>query len=85
MGTFKTDKSQYFYDTGTSKMFSCDIDEYEILKNLTEIGDLSQLEQTVSGKEKKLALKKIEQYIKSEKNFKRSGIMFKIKKVLPVF
>ena len=43
-------------------MFSCDIDECEILKNLTEIRDLSQLKQIVSVKE--IRLKKIEQYIK---------------------
>ena len=44
--TFQTDQSNYFYDTGTQKVFACEENEFFIMENVMRHSGLSFLAET---------------------------------------
>lgn len=67
--TFETNCKKYFYDTGTNKVFECNIVEYEILKYILEKSTLNDIDSIGLKEEIELGLKNIREMIITEHLF----------------
>ena len=65
--TFQTDQSNYFYDTGTQKVFACEENEFFIMENIMRYSGLSFLAETgLQEKELQEALESIKSLVEKE-------------------